>query len=73
MTVKGRPLMTAGRRTYSGGVIDVVINEKEEPYLNRGGEVVGETGGGGPTPWTVSLIQIVRPVRSVSALTRGQD
>ncbi len=57
MTVKGRPLMTAGRRTYSSGIIDVVINQKREPYLNRGGEVVGETSGGGPTPWTVSLIQ----------------
>jgi hypothetical protein len=53
----GQPLRWSGHQAYLGGVLDVVINEKKDPYLNKTGRVVGYSGGGGPTAVTVSLAQ----------------
>jgi hypothetical protein len=59
-TATGRRVWFGGHPTYRAGVIDVVINQKIEPYLNKAGGVVGHSAGGGPTAWTVSLTQNVK-------------
>jgi hypothetical protein len=48
---------SSGDVGYSAGVIDVVINQKKEPYLNKAGVVVGYSNGGGPTAWRITLLQ----------------
>jgi hypothetical protein len=53
----GSHLIFDGHLAYIGGDIDIVINEKREPYLNNAGTVVGHTAGGGRSAWTVSLTQ----------------
>jgi hypothetical protein len=42
---------------YQGGIIETVINEQKSPYLNRTGKIVGQTEGGGPTAYVVTLVQ----------------
>ena len=54
----GRPLLVAGHRAYSDGIVNVVIQEMTEAYLNRAGSVVGHTAPGtGPEVWSVTLSQ----------------
>ena len=42
---------------YTSGVIDVVILEKRDAYLNSAGRIVGFSGGGGATAVTITLVQ----------------
>ena len=54
----GSPLIIAGKRAYTSGMVDVVVQETTEPYLNVSGHVVGRTAGkGGPRAWRVTLVQ----------------
>ena len=55
---KGKPLSVAGHRAYSEGIVNVVIQEMTEAYLNRAGNVVGHTAPGtGPRVWSITLSQ----------------
>lgn len=57
-TRKGAPESIGGHRAYTDGIVDVVIRELTESYLNVRGEVVGHTARGtGPKAWTVTLTQ----------------
>jgi hypothetical protein len=54
----GRMRTIAGHAAYTSGVIDVVITEITQPYLNSTDHVVGYTAKGtGPKPWTITLAQ----------------
>jgi hypothetical protein len=44
-------------QAYSGGGLEVVIDEKRYAYLDRAGRVVGHTAGGGETSYVVTLVQ----------------
>jgi hypothetical protein len=54
----GKLLMLAGKRAYTQGTLDVVIEETTEPYLNAANQIVGHTPGGhGGEAWKVTLVQ----------------
>ena len=47
LNAHGRRIRLGGHPAYLSGNIDIVINQKSEPYLNRAGDVVGHSAGGG--------------------------
>ena len=54
----GKLMLVAGKPAYTSGIVDVVIRQFTEPYLNRKDRIVGYTARGtGPAAWTVTLAQ----------------
>jgi len=55
---RGIILRIAKRPAYTDGIIDVVITENTEPYLDSAGHIVGYTAkGSGQKAWTITLGQ----------------
>jgi hypothetical protein len=85
MASRHQPSLLDGHRAYLGGILDVVIVEKNVPYLNHANKIVGYSGGGGATVIAVTLTQghsdgrfrienwhVLKPTGGIAAWERTQ-
>jgi hypothetical protein len=65
-TRQGKTLSIGGHPAYTDGIIDVVITQVTQPYLNQADRVVGYSAKGtGPKPWVITLGQTQRSAQFV--------